>query len=180
MKKENKELARQRRAAEREKAAKRAAIKRSLMIWIPIVLAAAAVVITIVAIATSGNNASTGDAKDANGGDYDTELSSDGAEGSDATLNNTPGTVVSDGDIVNIDYTGYIDGEEFSGGSTSGFGTDLEIGSGSYIEGFEEGIIGHEVGETFDLNLKFPDDYWSEEFAGKNVVVNTTINGIYE
>ncbi len=183
MKKENKELARKKRAAEREKAAKRASIKQNLKIWIPIVLAGAAVVITIALIATSGNNDSKNDAKDTDANDFDTEFSSDAQDGADdnqPVLNNTPGTIVSDGDTVNIDYTGYIDGEEFSGGSTGGFGTDLEIGSGSYIEGFEEGIIGHAVGETFDLNLSFPDDYWGEEFAGKDVVFNTTINGIYE
>ncbi|MBR3164748.1 MAG: FKBP-type peptidyl-prolyl cis-trans isomerase, partial [Lachnospiraceae bacterium] len=58
-------------------------------------------------------------------------------------------TTVEEGDTVNIDYVGRIDGEEFAGGSDSGY--DLTIGSGSFIEGFESGLIGHEVGETVTL-----------------------------
>ena len=190
MKKENKELAKQRRAAAREKEAKRASLIRGLKIWIPVALAAAAVILIIVAIATSGNSGNTDDGSADNGAEEgtdpaNTELDLDfddtyGENENESTLNTTKGVAVENGDVVNIDYTGYIDGEAFSGGSTDGLGTDLEIGSGSYIEGFEEGIIGHTIGDTFDLNLSFPDDYWNEEFAGKDVVFTTTINGIYE
>ena len=74
------------------------------------------------------------------------------------TLDKTEG-VVQNGDTVNIDYTGYLDGTAFKGGSTNGSGADLELGSGTYIDGFEDGIVGHTVGETFDLNLTFPETY---------------------
>ena len=58
---------------------------------------------------------------------------------------------VEDGDTVNIDYTGYVDGEELEGGKDTGF--DLPIGSGSFIDGFEEGLIGTEIGEMVELEL---------------------------
>lgn len=83
---------------------------------------------------------------------------------------------VQDGDIVNIDYTGTKDGKEFDGGSAAGY--DLTIGSGSFIDGFEDGLIGHKVGETVKLNLKFPDDYSNTELAGAAVVFTVKINKI--
>ena len=85
---------------------------------------------------------------------------------------------VRDGDYINLDFTGYVDGETFEGGSTDGAGYDLSIGSGTFIDGFEEGLIGAKVGETVSLNLTFPDDY-SEELGGKAVVFDCTINEIY-
>ncbi len=87
----------------------------------------------------------------------------------------TEGTV-EDGDTVNIDYVGKIDGEEFDGGSAEGY--DLEIGSCTFIDGFEDGIIGMQVGDTKDLELTFPEDYHSEELAGKDVVFTVTVNSI--
>mgnify|MGYP004669850161 CR=1 FL=1 len=87
----------------------------------------------------------------------------------------TEGTVES-GDTVNIDYVGKIDGEEFDGGSAEGY--DLEIGSCTFIDGFEDGIIGMQVGDTKDLELKFPEDYHSTDLAGKDVVFTVTINSI--
>ena len=69
----------------------------------------------------------------------------------------TDKTTVENGDIVNIDYVGKVDGEEFNGGSATG--QHLEIGSGSFIDGFEDGLIGKNVGDTVDLNLTFPDSY---------------------
>lgn len=96
-------------------------------------------------------------------------------------LNTETDTVAENGDKVNIDYTGYMDGEKFEGGSTDGQGTDLVLGSGSYIDGFEDGVVGHKVGETFDLNLKFPDDYKvNTELAGKDVTFEVTLNGVYK
>lgn len=85
---------------------------------------------------------------------------------------------VEDGDIVNIDYTGYKDGEAFDGGSTDGAGTALWIGSDSYIDGFEDGLIGVMPGETVDLNLTFPENYSSTDLAGAEVVFTVTVNGI--
>ena len=87
----------------------------------------------------------------------------------------TEGTVES-GDTVNIDYVGKIDGEEFDGGSAEGY--DLEIGSCTFIDGFEDGIIGMQVGDTKDLELKFPEDYHSTDLAGKDVVFTVTVNSI--
>ena len=66
---------------------------------------------------------------------------------------------IKDGDTINLDYVGSIDGVEFQGGSTGGAGTLLTIGSHSYIDGFEDAIIGHNVGENFDIHVTFPEDY---------------------
>lgn len=83
---------------------------------------------------------------------------------------------VQDGDFCNIDYEGVKDGVAFDGGTAQGY--DLEIGSGSFIDGFEEGLIGHKVGETVDLDLTFPEEYHSEELAGAAVVFHVKINSI--
>lgn len=85
---------------------------------------------------------------------------------------------VKDGDSVNIDYKGYIDGELFDGGSAEDF--ELKIGSGSFIPGFESGLIGVKVGDTVDLNISFPDEYSNNpDLAGKPVTFTTTVNYIY-
>lgn len=85
---------------------------------------------------------------------------------------------VREGFIVNIDYVGRIDGEEFEGGSGN---YDLTIGSGSFIEGFESGLIGVKKGETVDLNLTFPENYYPERgLAGRDVVFTVTVNKISE
>ena len=81
---------------------------------------------------------------------------------------------VKDGDNVNIDYVGKIDGKEFDGGSAEGY--TLTIGSGSFIDGFEEGLIGKKIGDTVTLDLKFPDDYTNEDVAGKDVTFEVKIN----
>lgn len=84
---------------------------------------------------------------------------------------------VQDGDTVSIDYEGKIDGETFEGGSATG--SSLEIGSGTFIPGFEDGLIGKNIGETVDLNLTFPETYDNNpDLAGKDVVFTVTINGI--
>lgn len=84
---------------------------------------------------------------------------------------------VESGDVVNIDYVGTIDGEEFSGGSATE--QHLEIGSGSFIDGFEDGLIGKNVGETVELNLTFPENYTNNtDLAGKDAVFTVTINSI--
>ncbi len=85
---------------------------------------------------------------------------------------------VQEGDIVNIDYVGTLDGEEFDGGSAEGY--DLEIGSGSFIDGFEDGLIGVTVGETVSLDLTFPEEYGDSTLAGQDVVFEVTVNKIQE
>ncbi len=87
----------------------------------------------------------------------------------------TEGTVQM-GDVANIDYKGMKDGEAFDGGTAEGY--DLEIGSGTFIEGFEDGIVGMQVGEEKDLNLTFPEQYHSEELAGQDVVFHVKVNAI--
>lgn len=81
---------------------------------------------------------------------------------------------VADGDIANIDYEGKKDGVAFEGGTAEG--SDLEIGSGSFIEGFESGLIGVAIGDTVDLNLTFPEDYGNEELNGQDVVFTVKVN----
>lgn len=87
---------------------------------------------------------------------------------------------VKDGDTVNIDYVGTIDGVEFEGGSTNGSGTEVTIGVTSYIDDFLEQIIGHTPGETFDVEVTFPEDYGVEELNGKDAVFAVTLNYIVE
>lgn len=90
-------------------------------------------------------------------------------------------TVVEEGDLVNIDYVGKMDGEEFQGGNSGGAGFNLEIGSHSFIDGFEDGLIGKEVGGTYDLNLTFPDPYQNNpDLAGKAVVFTVEVHKIVE
>lgn len=87
---------------------------------------------------------------------------------------------VVDGDIVNIDYVGKIDGKEFEGGTTNGKGSDVKIGSKDFIPGFLEQIVGHKPGETFDIDVKFPEDYHMEELKGKDAVFTITVNHYYK
>ena len=84
---------------------------------------------------------------------------------------------VKNDDVVNIDYKGTMNGEEFEGGSAEGY--DLTIGSGSFIEGFESGLVGHNIGETVSLDLKFPESYPNDpDKAGKDVNFSVKINSI--
>ena len=87
------------------------------------------------------------------------------------------GTVAEDS-IVNIDYVGSIDGEEFQGGTAQG--AEVDIANSTYIKGFAESIVGHSVGETFDINVTFPENYGKEELNGKDAVFRITINYMVE
>ncbi|MCR4989928.1 MAG: trigger factor [Lachnospiraceae bacterium] len=86
--------------------------------------------------------------------------------------------VAKNGDVANIDYVGKKEGVVFDGGSAEGF--DLTLGSKTFIDGFEDGVVGMKVGETKDLDLKFPDNYTSEELAGADVVFTVKLNSIKE
>lgn len=84
------------------------------------------------------------------------------------------------GDTANIDFEGKINGVAFEGGTSKGY--NLKLGGGGFIKGFEDGLVGKKVGETVELNLKFPDDYKNSstgelsEHAGKDVIFTVTIN----
>ena len=83
---------------------------------------------------------------------------------------------VEDGDNVNIDYAGTIDGKAFDGGTAQGY--DLKIGSHSFIDNFEEQLIGHSIGEELDVNVTFPENYHAADLAGKPAVFGVKINSI--
>ena len=105
------------------------------------------------------------------------------------TINMGTATQITDrpaaeGDAVTIDFVGTVNGVEFDGGSATGY--VLELGSGDFIAGFEDQIIGHNVGETFDVNVTFPDGYGQTtdaegntiDLSGANAVFTTTLNDI--
>ncbi len=103
---------------------------------------------------------------------YDSVVAAD-VEDLDLYVQKTEGKVAK-GDTANIDYEGKKDGVAFDGGTAKGY--YLEIGSNSFIEGFEEGLIGVEIGSTVDLNLTFPENYQSTDLAGKDVVFTVKVN----
>ena len=80
------------------------------------------------------------------------------------------------GDIANIDYLGTVDGVAFDGGKAEGH--ELELGSHSFIEGFEDAIVGHNIGEEFDINVTFPEAYHAPELAGKPAVFAIKLNAL--
>ena len=84
------------------------------------------------------------------------------------------GRPAQEGDTANIDYSGTKDGEAFARGTAEGY--DLKLGSGTFIDGFEDGVIGMNVGDEKDLNLKFPDNYGSADLAGQEVVFHVKLN----
>lgn len=94
------------------------------------------------------------------------------------TTNEITNRAAENGDTVNIDFAGSIDGVAFDGGTGSDY--DLTLGSGTFIDGFEDQIVGHMAGETFDVNVTFPDDYQATNLAGKDAVFATTLNYINE
>ncbi|WP_178138579.1 trigger factor [Parasporobacterium paucivorans] len=92
-----------------------------------------------------------------------------------ATTSSVTEGTVADGDTLNINYTGYVDGATFDGGSAEG--ASLTIGSGTFIDGFESGLIGVAIGSTVTLNLTFPDPYSSNtDLSGKAVTFDVTVN----
>ncbi len=81
-----------------------------------------------------------------------------------------------DGDIVVIDFDGYTDGKQFDGGKAENF--DLTLGSGQFIPGFEEQLVGHNIDDEFDVNVKFPEDYHAEELKGKDATFKIKLHEI--
>ena len=93
-----------------------------------------------------------------------------------ARIINVDDRAVEDGDTVNIDFKGSVDGKYFEGGEAES--QDLKIGSNTFIPGFEEQLIGHEIGEEFDITVKFPEDYHQKDLAGKDAKFEIKLNGI--
>ncbi|MBR6452174.1 MAG: FKBP-type peptidyl-prolyl cis-trans isomerase [Lachnospiraceae bacterium] len=104
----------------------------------------------------------------------------EGVLSSHQVLNTETKEKIKDGDKVAIEYVGTVDGVAFEGGSTNGSPTDLTIGSGSYIDDFEQQLIGHGVGDEVTVNVTFPEEYGNEELNGKDAQFDVTIDGIYE
>ncbi len=80
------------------------------------------------------------------------------------------------GDIANIDFVGTVDGVKFDGGEAEGF--DLTLGSGQFIPGFEDQVIGMQIGETKDVNVTFPENYQAENLKGKPAVFSVKLNAL--
>lgn len=80
------------------------------------------------------------------------------------------------GDMIDMDYEGKLDGVPFDRGTDTG--VQITVGEGGFIDGFEDGLVGAMPGEAFDLELTFPEDFWGEEMAGKDVVFTITVNYI--
>ncbi len=189
MKKENRKLAQQRRAQERQKQEKIRKLKKFLAWFIPgIIILLLVIVLVADAVRNSGSEdsqeaettESTSDTGSEDTSSEDSSAEEDSQESGSSTLSTDTSLTVEDGDTVNIDYVGSIDGVEFDGGSTNGQGTDLTIGSGLYIDDFEEQLIGSHPGDTVDVNVTFPEDYNSEDLQGKDALFVVTINGIYQ
>ncbi len=106
--------------------------------------------------------------------DIDSELDSHKELNEDSSLE------VKDGDTVSIDYVGTVDGEEFDGGNSNGSGYDLEIGSGSFVDDFEQQLIGSHPGDSVTVEVTFPEDYNAEELQGKDAEFAVEVHGIYE
>ena len=100
------------------------------------------------------------------------------ADGNRPTIAVTGKRAAKSGDVVVIDFVGRIDGEAFEGGSAEGH--SLELGSNSFIPGFEDGLIGVKVGETRDVEVTFPEDYQAAHLAGKLTVFEVTVNELRE
>ena len=104
--------------------------------------------------------------------DIDSELSEH------EEISTDPSLKVEDGDKVNISFVGTVDGVEFDGGSSDSY--DLTIGSGSFIDDFEQQLIGYSTGDDVEVNVTFPDDYSNTSVAGKDAVFMVNIKGIYD
>ena len=91
-------------------------------------------------------------------------------------IEGTEETVSAMGDVCTIDYEGFVDGVAFEGGKGNEY--PLKLGSGNFIPGFEEQVAGHKIGESFDVNVTFPEEYHAKELAGKAAVFKTVIHKI--
>ncbi len=97
---------------------------------------------------------------------------------SSATDKEVEGRACRLGDTVNIDFSGSVDGEKFPGGTAEDY--NLVLGSGSFIPGFEDAVVGMKKGDNKDINVRFPDDYQADNLRGKDAVFNITLHKITE
>ncbi len=178
MNKENKKMAQERRAQERKKKARRAMIQK--------IAFALCIVVVIVGIIIYGAlDSKKQKAQEDTAADTTTETTTDTtAAQTSSEMQTDEDLIVQEGDVVAIDYVGTVDGIAFDGGTGS---YELEIGSHSFIDDFEEQLIGHHVGETVDVEVTFPDGYKgtyqdaareSRSLSGTDADFSVTINGI--
>jgi len=176
MKKENKKLAQQRKAQEKKRQAQKNVLDKVIKIGVPSLLLIALIVICLVnPFAKDDSDSGSTDTST----DTSTDISTESTTGDTSTFSTDTSLTVKDGDTVNIDYVGSIDGVEFAGGNTNGAGADLTIGSGTYIDDFEEQLIGAHPGDTVEVNVTFPENYGNEELNGKDALFVVEVNGIY-
>ena len=192
MKKENRQMAQERRAQERKRKEQKEKKKKFLMIGLPVLVVVLFIAVIIVDAVqnsnTTGETASVAKSSVSNEttskveSSVTDENSNAGSliEAEETTYQTDPSLTVENGDTVNIDYVGSVDGVEFSGGNTQGMGTDLVIGSGLYIDDFEEQLIGAHPGDHVTVTVTFPEDYGKEDLNGKEAVFKVTVNGIYD
>ena len=106
--------------------------------------------------------------------DADVEAELSRLQERNSRLAEVEGRAAENGDTATIDFSGSVNGEKFAGGTAENY--DLVLGSGSFIPGFEEQVVGMNVGESKDVNVKFPDDYQAEELKGKDAVFAVTLH----
>lgn len=176
MKKENKKMAQERRAAERKRQERMKLLKTIL------------IVVVVIGFFAGMIGYGIWDSKNAKQEETQTSQESGTTEEVTKPAYDTDTTrEVKNGDTVNIDYSGSIDGFVFDGGTAEG--QRLTIGSHSFIDDFEEQLEGHKIGETVEVNVTFPEDYGRsytddsgevKSFNGAEAVFTVKINGIYE
>lgn len=110
--------------------------------------------------------------------DEDVEKELNSIQEMNARLIDASDREIKDGDVLNIDFEGFIDGERFEGGTAEN--QQLEIGSNKFIPGFEEQLIGKKKGEEVEVKVNFPEDYFEESLKGKEAIFKVTINEIKE
>ena len=155
-------------------------ISTVLAVLIPILALAALVTILIVFTASDSSGTSDENSAEAIEDSSGIETNTNNSDAGASPYSTAASLTVKNGDTVNIDYVGTVDGAEFDGGNTYGVGTDLIIGSGLYIDDFEEQIIGAHPGDTVEVKVTFPEDFGNEELNGKDAVFEVVINEIYK
>lgn len=181
MKKENKRMAQEKRAAERKKQATMQLVRNAIIVALIVAFFVGMIVFGVI----DSRKQKEKEASEA----QQTEQTSDTTDNSSTSpsLITDSNKEVKDGDTVNIDYSGSIDGFVFQGGTAQN--KNLTIGSHTFIDDFEEQLIGHKIGETVEVNVTFPENYGrsytddkgeTKSFNGAEAVFSVKINGIYE